>query len=282
MAERFFVLTNVADHIERIQDAGIEFLVCELEPPFTGMGVIVKEPDFSAVSQICKFDSSHYTLLETDKEGVFVVSFSPEIDAKDPVNALRLGYAQLVMGRLGRDEKTTEAKISELRKKIDTLSQEVFSLTKNLSSEEAKLAHFNQYALEMANRLMAEYDLLAGSSDILSIEVNNGVLSVVTAQIVVGFGKDKVNLGSYRIDIAPDEKGPKFYPTTDKQIRRLQGRNYIHPLIPADNQFFLERFKPSFAQLMGEWNFAEVIRMAIGVLKNIDGDGKVRLVRWQR
>ena len=282
MAERFFVLTNVADHIQKIQEANIEFIVCELESPFTGMGIIIKEVDFVTVSQFCGFDSSRYTLLETDKEGVFVVSFSLEIDTKDPVNTLRLGYAQLVMGRLGRDEKTTENKIAEVRKKIETLSQEIYSLAKDLSSEEAKLAHFKEYALEMANRLMSEYDALAESADIDSIEVSDGVLSVITGSIVIDFGKDKINLGSYRIDIVPDEKGPKFYPTSDSQIRRLHGRNYIHPLIPADNQSFLDRFKPSFAQLMGEWNFSQVIKMAIGVLKNIEGDAKVRLVRWQR
>lgn len=286
MADRYFILTDLPDvneAIEKVQNAGIEILVCELEDPYPpGYGIILREDDFEKVCSLCGINQRTYSLLETDRENTFIVKFELDIDPNDPRSSLRLTYAKLVMGRLKGIGSEIETKVNNLKQRIDQLTQEIHTLSRDLFEEQAKQRHLQNFMLEVTNQLLEDFSRLSKMPEVESIEINDGVLSVMTKPIVAKSADAQVNLGSYRIDISPQAESPKFYPTSDRQIRRIGGTNYIHPSIPADNKFHLSRFMPTFAQLMGEWNFSQVIVLAINILKNVDPKSKLLLRWWEK
>lgn len=287
MAERFFVLTDLTDTnqtLQSLQDKGYDVLHCELEEPFEGFGLIVKEKDFEDVRKICCLSPSPYTLLETDKDDLFVVSWNIRLDPRDPTFDLQQRYAHLVIGRLGSDIAAIEKTIREHEQKIEQLTLEIYTLSANLHEEQAKLSHLEHYVVDLANQLLADFDQLSARPDVAVIEVNKGVLTVTTTPLTITLGDTLVNIGAYRIDISPKASFPLFYPTSERQIRRIKNRDYIHPLIPMDNSFTksqVQRMLPTFAQLMGEWNFGQVIILSLNLLQNLDFESQLLLRRWQ-
>lgn len=267
--QEFYILTDMLDINQataKVQDAGYQILTCELEDPFTGFGMIVRGEDFDGVCAVLGIRKSNYSLIETDRPNTYVVEFELNIDTNDPHAELKRDYARMVMGRLGSDITTIENSIKAKEQQIDQLTQQIYGVSNELATERAKIGHLQQYAIDLANKLLKDFDSLKKRPEVDEVDIVKGVLTVKTKPIEVNVGSEKVRLGAYRIDISPQAKAPKFYPTSDKQVRRIKGRDYIHPSIPADNTLYMQRVMPTFAQLMGEWNFSQVIILALNLL----------------
>lgn len=279
----FYILTDIVDincAIAKIQDAGYEVLTCELEDPFSGFGMIVKDRDFKGICNVLGIKNEHYSLIETDKENTYAVEFELAINLDDPHAVLKRDYARMVMGRLGNDITSIENGIKAKEQQIEQLTQQIYTASKVLADEKAKIGHLQQYAIDLANSLIVEFDKLTKLPEVESVDIIKGVLSVKTKPIEVNVGSEKIRLGAYRIDISPQASAPKFYPTSDNQVRKIRGRDYIHPMIPADNRISITRLMPTFAQLMGEWNFSSVIMLALNVLTKLNSEAQP-IVLWR-
>ena len=285
MSDTFYLLSNKTnlDQVQRIIAArNIPFTLCEITSPYPSSCVMIESINLEIIKNDMGLNNVKSVFIKTNEPNLFLVHFVLDIPENDPNFKLKRDYAQLVVGRYNSEAATFQINITACEKKIADLAMQIFNENRKAYDERIKLRHLNQYAVETTTKLLEDLDRMIKENEIEEIKIEDGVLIVQTTPIILRHENTDINLGRYTITLSPSSNLPIIGATSHNQIRKIDKMDYIHPLIPVSGSVNFGRLIPTFSQLLGEWNFAEALRLMINYLKNLDESGRRILIHWAR